>query len=106
MTGPINDRLTNRYKGQPATPPPPITGNYDWQLNANCRGLDTDLFYPATTTRGKIRERHEAAAKQICRQCPVRVACHTHAMRHHEPHGVWGGTTPRDRALLTGHTTL
>jgi WhiB family transcriptional regulator, redox-sensing transcriptional regulator len=42
------------------------------------------------------------SAVRICKtQCPVKDECLAHALRNEERHGVWGGTTPRQRLLLT-----
>jgi WhiB family redox-sensing transcriptional regulator len=42
------------------------------------------------------------AALHICKtKCPVKEECLAHAMENEERHGTWGGTTPRQRLLLT-----
>jgi WhiB family redox-sensing transcriptional regulator len=49
-----------------------------------CRSHDPDLWFadsPAELER----------AKQLCRGCPVRVACLDSALSRQEPWGVWGG---------------
>jgi hypothetical protein len=65
-----------------------------WNLAA-CRTVDPDVMYPDTTAVGI------AAAKKICRRCPIAAACLREALTTQEPHGVWGGLTAveRDRAL-------
>jgi WhiB family redox-sensing transcriptional regulator len=47
-------------------------------------------------------ESEEAAeeAKEICAECPVRIACLEHALASHERDGVWGGATERERRRL------
>lgn len=64
-----------------------------WQADAACRGVDPDLFFP---------ERGESTreAKEICGICPVRRACLEHALAHGERHGIWGGTSERERRRL------
>lgn len=59
-----------------------------------CRDADPNLFTPDT---GDFR-----AAKAICRTCPTdtRKACLAYALRAREPHGVYGGLDPRQRAQL------
>ena len=39
-----------------------------------------------------------ARALRICDGCQVRQQCLEFAMRTGESHGIWGGTTPDDRA--------
>lgn len=66
----------------------------DWTLKL-CNETNAELFYPEPGEQGKI-----AAAKAICRQCPIRTACLEHAMHTEEPHGIWGGLGPRGRIRL------
>ena len=65
----------------------------DWHLGAACRGLDPDLFFPATSSE-------EARAKIICAGCPVRSDCLDFAMRARERYGVWGGTSEEERKAI------
>lgn len=42
------------------------------------------------------------AALTICKTiCPVKDECLAYALKNEERHGTWGGTTPRQRLLLT-----
>jgi WhiB family redox-sensing transcriptional regulator len=41
-------------------------------------------------------------AKALCRQCLVRRACLTDALRRREPCGVWGGELLDQGAIITG----
>ena len=63
----------------------------DWQEQARCRGVDTDLFFPADGANPN-------EARWFCRRCPVTRQCLDAAMRGDEQHGVWGGhlTQPAD----------
>jgi WhiB family transcriptional regulator, redox-sensing transcriptional regulator len=61
-----------------------------WQEQANCLGVDPDLFFPE---RGaSTRE-----AKSVCRSCEVRVECLEYALSHAEKFGIWGGLSERER---------
>jgi len=40
---------------------------------------------------------HARLAKQFCASCPVKRECAEYAIAALEPHGIWGGTTPRER---------
>lgn len=71
----------------------------DWRAKAACRGL-TDLFY---TVRGE----GQGDAKEVCHtKCPVQQECLDEAMnwtdgwKWGERHGVWGGTSERERRRL------
>ncbi|MGH9044686.1 MAG: WhiB family transcriptional regulator [Acidimicrobiales bacterium] len=66
-----------------------------WRKRASCRGLDAEIFFPATDDEVDAEE-----AKAICAECPVRQACLEHALAHREREGVWGGTTERERRRI------
>ncbi|MDA8313969.1 MAG: WhiB family transcriptional regulator [Actinomycetota bacterium] len=65
----------------------------DWIEQANCRGVDPELFFPA---RGEPTR----DAKALCKGCVVREECLDYALAHGERWGIWGGTTERDRRRL------
>jgi WhiB family redox-sensing transcriptional regulator len=69
-----------------------------WMRSAACATTDPDMFFPEKPAK-TARER-EAAAKAVCGGCPVRVQCLTYALEHGEEHGVWGGTSARERAAI------
>jgi WhiB family redox-sensing transcriptional regulator len=39
-------------------------------------------------------------AVAVCRACPVRQPCLSHALDNEEMLGIWGGTTPRERRRM------
>lgn len=64
-----------------------------WQDEANCLGVDPDLFFPE---RGaSTRE-----AKEVCRGCTVRLDCLEYALVNGEKFGIWGGLSERERRRL------
>ncbi|HEX2065027.1 MAG TPA: WhiB family transcriptional regulator [Acidimicrobiales bacterium] len=64
-----------------------------WQDQANCLGVDPDLFFPE---RGaSTRE-----AKEVCRGCVVRVECLEFALANSEKFGIWGGMSERERRRI------
>jgi len=65
----------------------------DWRHQAACRGLDVNVFYPAS-------EAEAGSAKAICAICVVRDACLEHALVAREDEGVWGGLTWDERRRL------
>src|SRR5215469_12912136 len=77
--------------------PGPNADLWDWQLRGLCRGKDSSLFFHPEGERGAARSSREAAAKEICLNCPVQIPCAEHALRVREPYGVWGGMTEEER---------
>lgn len=80
--------------------PAPRAESYDWQVDAACRGMDTDLFFHPYGERDPSRSRRVQAAQRICASCPVRRACADHALAVGEAYGVWGGLSEEDRAAM------
>jgi len=64
-----------------------------WRQSAACRGVDPDVFYPAS-------EEEADEAKSVCAQCNVRQTCLEHALATRERDGVWGGATEKERRRL------
>ncbi|WP_166583722.1 MULTISPECIES: WhiB family transcriptional regulator [unclassified Mycolicibacterium] len=95
-------RLATRPRPRPGchTRGAAITEAWDWQLHARCRGLPAEVFYTGDEDRGARRIEHEENAKQICGGCPVQRECLGHAIEADEPYGIWGATTPKERAAL------
>jgi len=64
--------------------------NASWKRNANCLGVDPDLFFPE---RGaSTRE-----AKRVCSACVVQTECLEYALANGEKFGIWGGKSERER---------
>lgn len=80
--------------------PVPVTENWNWQLHAACRDLDSAVFFHPEYKRGPVKMARETRAKQVCAGCPVIEACRRHALSVQEPYGVWGGLTTAERAEL------
>ncbi len=66
-----------------------------WMSDGACKGL-THLFFPSAAERPQARERREAAAKEVCSGCSVRVDCMEFARDNHE-YGFWGGEAEDER---------
>ncbi|MGH9117242.1 MAG: WhiB family transcriptional regulator [Acidimicrobiales bacterium] len=64
-----------------------------WMDLANCLGCDPDLFFP------ELGE-PSAAAKAVCGGCVVRRECLEFALVTGQKHGIWGGTSERERRRL------
>lgn len=72
-----------------------VNNTEPWMAQAACRQHPPDTFYPLPTDIHT-----QAAAKRICATCPVQTYCLKYALEHDEPHGIWGGLTPRERRNL------
>ncbi|HET9442453.1 MAG TPA: WhiB family transcriptional regulator, partial [Acidimicrobiales bacterium] len=67
--------------------------NSNWQAEAACRDIDTNLFFPES-------EAAVAPALAVCAGCPVRDECLDFALRTRQDDGIWGGMTEADRRRL------
>ena len=61
-----------------------------------CAVADPELFFPPTY--GAAYGPQIAAAKALCGRCLARSACLQRALETPEDFGIWGGTTPTERA--------
>lgn len=61
-----------------------------WFRRAACLGSDLDFVDPG----GKLALQ---ACLDLCEACPVRVECYNLAVTEGHVHGIWGGTTERQR---------
>ena len=73
-----------------------------WKLQAKCRGLNTEMFFPEKggDIKGKIE-----AAKAVCAECPVRTDCLDYAIGFITGNfislpGIYGGLTEMERRRL------
>jgi WhiB family redox-sensing transcriptional regulator len=76
-------------------------GEFDeraWRRSAACRDVDPAVFFPVGLTGTAIPQ--IAAAKAICRGCPVRLVCLQYALANHHDDGVWGGYDEGERREL------
>ena len=72
-----------------------------WRDRAACRGPETALFFPPTSTeRRDERDEREQRAKAICGECRVQVECLDYALDIGEMHGIWGGLNESERRGL------
>jgi WhiB family transcriptional regulator, redox-sensing transcriptional regulator len=62
---------------------------------ALCKGEDPGPWFPPGAGRFSAE-----AAKAVCAACPARVRCLEWALEVNEAEGVWGGTTPAERAEM------
>lgn len=65
----------------------------DWRKDANCRGLDPNMFH---TARGESTK--DAIA--VCVGCIIVKECLHYAMTNSIKVGIWGGKSERERRKL------
>ncbi len=64
-----------------------------WMAAARCRDLSPAIFFPSDGLGVEL-------ARRICVNCPVKEPCLEYALSHHIEHGVWGGTSERERRRI------
>jgi Ni,Fe-hydrogenase I large subunit len=64
----------------------------------NCASAG-DFGYHEENISGGAATRLNAEFKRVCQDCSYVDACKEYAIAH-ELHGVWGGTTPHERAAM------
>ena len=65
----------------------------EWMAEGKCRDFPAGTFFPQDGV-GVIR------AAKICATCPVKAQCLEYALDNHIEHGVWGGSSERERRRL------
>lgn len=77
-----------------------------WYDDARCSGEELETFFGLpegqrdrhrpTLTIKEVRE----ATEEFCDNCPVQQTCLEYALDNNLTHGIWGGTTGRERKLM------
>jgi WhiB family transcriptional regulator, redox-sensing transcriptional regulator len=103
---PLAERLAATNQQLASLPPiKRADGEQDWRLEAACRDVDPELFFPEP---GQVPQ--AAAAKAVCAGCGVRGPCLEAALHgpqaHHDHSGIFAGTTPSDRVRLRGRASM
>lgn len=70
-----------------------VTVQTKWRQQAACKGLDTEIFFPASDDAA-------GPAKLVCATCPVREECLEWALATRQDDGIWGGLTDNERRRL------
>jgi WhiB family redox-sensing transcriptional regulator len=69
----------------------------DWMARGKCRETDPTVFFPSDGIGVQV-------ARRICDECPVKAPCLEYALANRVDHGVWGGTSERERRrILRAH---
>lgn len=64
-----------------------------WMAQGLCRFEPPSTFFPSDGVGVET-------AKRICASCPVKEPCLEYALEHRIDHGVWGGTSERQRRRI------
>ena len=64
-----------------------------WMADGNCRAHPPATFFPSDGV-GVDR------ARKICASCPALDTCLEYALDNRIDHGVWGGTSERERRRI------
>lgn len=73
-----------------------LPGN--WIELSLCQEVGVETFFPPDDK--PVARDFYAKAKAVCVKCPVIDECLNYGIN--ETYGVWGGTTPTERAALRG----
>ena len=65
----------------------------EWMADGKCRDLPAATFFPSDGVGVDV-------ARQICAGCAVKTECLEYALRNRIDHGVWGGTSERERRRI------
>jgi WhiB family redox-sensing transcriptional regulator len=69
-----------------------------WAVQAACRARPDLDFFPTGNSDGAASVQAQKAALAVCAVCPVQAECLEAGL--HERHGIWGGTSERERVRL------
>ena len=84
--------------------PGPWLQQFEWQLHAACRGMDSAIFFHPPAERNSQREDRIARAKAVCSGCPARYT-RPPGPGHFTPWSPTesrGGLSEDERATLLG----
>ena len=65
----------------------------NWMAIGNCSDQPPELFFPSDGVGVEV-------AKKVCADCPSKEPCLEYALAHRIDHGVWGGTSERQRRRI------
>ena len=65
----------------------------EWMKDALCAEVDSEMFFPEGG--GSI-----ARPNAVCNMCDVKKECLDFALKTDQQHGIWGGTSYRQRKRI------
>lgn len=69
------------------------TVDTQWMAEGLCADKPPSLFFPSDGVGVDV-------ARKVCADCPVRTECLEYALTNRIDHGVWGGTSERERRRI------
>jgi WhiB family redox-sensing transcriptional regulator len=69
-----------------------VTKAMEWMGEANCKGMDTNLFFAETPGSN-----YDPFAREVCGSCPVSDECFWYANETSADTGMFGGMSPSQR---------
>jgi len=70
-----------------------IEHHADWIQDANCRGMDVNLFFPDNSTQ------YNPFAREVCMACDVIDECAWYGNETSAVYGMFGGMSPTEREV-------
>ena len=64
-----------------------------WMAKGKCAELPPETFFPSDGVGVQV-------ARRICAECSQQAPCLEYALRNRIDHGVWGGTSERERRRI------
>jgi WhiB family redox-sensing transcriptional regulator len=64
-----------------------------WMAEGRCAELPPETFFPSDGVGVNV-------ARAICADCPKKAPCLEYALINRIDHGVWGGTSERERRRI------
>jgi len=68
----------------------------EWMADGNCSRVPPATFFPSDGVGVEM-------ARKICDNCTVKAPCLEYALVNRIDHGVWGGTSERERRRILRH---
>jgi WhiB family transcriptional regulator, redox-sensing transcriptional regulator len=65
----------------------------EWMAAGKCSDVPPSVFFPSDGVGVDV-------ARKVCFECPVRELCLEYALLNRIDHGVWGGTSERERRRI------
>lgn len=76
-----------------------VYSQINWE-DANCRGVETEVFYRIEEIRRPDPEVYVKPLRALCTSCPLWKECLSYAATN-EPYGWWGGMETQERQAFT-----
>ena len=71
----------------------------EWMTAGKCHDMPPSTFFPNDGVGVEL-------ARRICVDCPVKTPCLEYALLNRIDHGVWGGSSERERRRIARRRRL